>query len=354
MPLAKNLEIDIRIEFSGFALRVEQTKAIDGALGLFGPSGAGKSTLLRIISGVETSAAGRLAFDGEVWQDSGRREFVKPYRRAVGCVFQNPQLFSHLSVSGNLKYGYRRRRGRRGLAFAEVLHALDLAPLLNRTVDALSGGEMQRVAIGRALLLAPRLLLLDEPLAALDDTRKSEIMPYLERVLAEFGIPAIYVSHSPDEVARLCDDAWILEGGSVTGRGIEKLPAGKVRNIELRATAVGMGGANRLICKIGDDEVVAEASGNFEREAPVKLTIPENCVVFAFDKCPSLLKAGAIGGWVSDVGRGAGCKFIGIELETAGGRIGFSVPSDYAAGMDLSKGQRAYAIFLDSPSATGA
>ena len=349
MKRAKRLEIDIGIEFPGFLLQIDQAVSIDGVLGLFGPSGAGKSTILRIIAGVESASSGRLEFDGEVWQDSFSRKFIKPYKRAIGCVFQHPQLFSHLSVSGNLEYGYRRRRGRRGPESAEVLCALDLDPLLAKPVDALSGGEKQRVALGRALLSAPRLMLLDEPLAALDDARKSEIMPYLERVLFEFQIPSIYVSHSVGEVLTLASDAWILEKGRVTGRGLSELPEIGGPSVLLDATAIGKRTRGLLICRIGGDEIIAKATQDIDSGSKVKLVLTEGGALFSTDDCPGMAKAGAIDGLVDLVEPSEDSGEIKVGLQTKGGKIGLRIPSGRVNGFDISVGQRAYAIVVNPP-----
>ncbi|MDE0305939.1 MAG: ATP-binding cassette domain-containing protein [Albidovulum sp.] len=349
MKLAKRLELDIGIEFPGFRLQIDQATAIDGVLGLFGPSGAGKSTILRIVAGVESSATGKLKFDGEVWQDTSNHLFVKPFKRAIGCVFQSPQLFPHLSVSGNLEYGYRRKRGRRGPELTDVLHAMDLKPLLSRPVDALSGGERQRVALGRALLAAPRLMLLDEPMAALDDARKSEIMPYLERVVGDFGIPSIFVSHSVAEVSALSTDAWILENGRVTGCGLSELPSTYGPVIRLSATVVGESKSGLLICRIGDDEILAKSTQHLERESLVNLMLLESSVLFAATDCPGMPKAGAIRGVVDSVAQSENSGEIRIEFKTKGGNFELLIPPGLASDFEISKGQPACAIVANPP-----
>lgn len=187
---------------------------------IFGPSGSGKSTLLRTLAGLERRATGRLALGREVWLDSARRLDLPPHRRPVGYMFQEARLFPHLSGEGNLRYAAKRaRRERQVVAFEEVVDALDLGPLLPRRASSLSGGERQRIALGRTLLSQPRLLLLDEPLSALDASRKMEILPYLERLHPRFGIPTLFVSHSVDEVALLADRILVLAGGRVTAEG---------------------------------------------------------------------------------------------------------------------------------------
>ncbi|MFZ1680440.1 MAG: molybdenum ABC transporter ATP-binding protein [Rhizobiaceae bacterium] len=214
--MANGLDLDLSFSAGPFTLAVKEHIVLEGITGLFGASGSGKSTLLRILAGLETRARGRIAFNGTVWQD-GRR-IVPAHRRRVGMVFQDGRLFSHLDVRGNLAYG-RKRAAETRFGFDQVVDALDLSPLLGRRTHAMSGGERQRVAIGRALLAAPTLLLLDEPLSALDEGRKGEILPYLERLRDDFALPMIHVSHSAAEMARLAGTVVVLDNGRITARG---------------------------------------------------------------------------------------------------------------------------------------
>jgi molybdate transport system ATP-binding protein len=187
-----------------------------GITGLFGPSGSGKTTLLRCLAGL-TRLAGTLSVGEEIWQDA--RNFLPPHRRHAAYVFQDADLFAHLDVRGNLDYGLR-RAGKPSIArFEEVVRLLGLEGLLTRAVAGLSGGERQRVAIGRALLSQPRLLLMDEPLAGLDDGAKAEILPYLERLHAAVSIPMILVSHDLGDIARLADHLVVMKGGVVIACG---------------------------------------------------------------------------------------------------------------------------------------
>lgn len=214
------IDIDARVAFGDFDLSVTHRMRLDGITALFGPSGCGKSTLLRIISGLERTAQGRIQFGDEVWQDASRGIFVPPHRRGVGYVFQDTLLFPHLTVERNLRYAEKRSRGINSeIHFEGVVGALDLAPLMNRRPQSLSGGERQRVAIGRTLLTRPRLLLMDEPLAALDLKRKAEILPYIERLPHAFHVPIVYVTHSIDEVTRLAEHMLALASGRMVTYG---------------------------------------------------------------------------------------------------------------------------------------
>ena len=213
-----SIEARFRLDLSGFSLDVDLSLPGSGVTALFGASGSGKTTLLRAMAGLERVPQGRLVVGGEVWQDE--TVFLPPHRRPLGYVFQEASLFPHLSVRANIEYG--RRRSARGLdaqALDRSVEMLGIAALLARYPDRLSGGERQRVAIARDLAVGPRLLLMDEPLAALDAPRKAEILPYLERLHAESRIPILYVSHQFDEIARLADHLVLLDAGRVVASG---------------------------------------------------------------------------------------------------------------------------------------
>jgi len=191
-----------------------------GVSAIFGPSGSGKTTLLRCMAGLEHAPGGYLSVNGEVWQDDTKRMFTPVHKRSLGYVSQAANLFAHLSVQGNLDYGLSRISvTERKVSIAQVVDLLGIGKLLARQPSTLSGGESQRVAIARALATSPHLLLMDEPLAALDVQRKAEVLPYLERLHTELAIPVIYVSHAPDEVARLADHLVLLDAGKVTASG---------------------------------------------------------------------------------------------------------------------------------------
>jgi molybdate transport system ATP-binding protein len=217
-PSAPALHVRVRLARGAFTLAADLALPGRGVIALFGPSGSGKTTLLQAVAGLARAPGGRVEINGEVWQDEARGLFVPVHRRALGYVFQDAGLFPHLSVRGNLDYG-RRRPGATAVDFDHTVALLGLDGLLERRPETLSGGERQRVAVARALLAGPRLLLLDEPLASLDLARKAEILPYLERLHDELEIPVLYVSHAPDEVARLADHLVVLEAGRVRASG---------------------------------------------------------------------------------------------------------------------------------------
>jgi molybdate transport system ATP-binding protein len=214
-----SLAVDVRHRLGDFALdsRFESRGHLTA---LFGRSGSGKTTLVNIIAGLIRPDHGRVVVDGETVVDTERGIFVPKHRRRVGYVFQEGRLFPHLTVRQNLAYGqWFAAKARRYARADDIVHLLGIAPLLDRRPGSLSGGEKQRVAIGRALLASPRLLLMDEPLAALDEARKLEILPYVERLRDVTKVPIVYVSHSVPEVTRLATTVVIMSDGRVAAAG---------------------------------------------------------------------------------------------------------------------------------------
>jgi molybdate transport system ATP-binding protein len=209
----------LRLPRAGFTLDVGLSLPATGVSALFGPSGCGKTTVLRALAGLER-AAGRVALGDEVWQDDAQGIFLPVHCRPLGYVFQEAALFPHLDVQRNLDFGRRRiAPGQRRIELDQVVELLGIAGLMQRRPDTLSGGERQRVAMARALATSPRLLLMDEPLAALDAARKAEVLPYLDRLHRELAIPILYVSHAVDEVARLAHHMVLLQAGRVVAAG---------------------------------------------------------------------------------------------------------------------------------------
>ncbi len=220
------IQARFKLDWPGFGLDVDLDLPARGVTALFGHSGSGKTTLLRCIAGLERAPLGRLTVNGAVWQDdennTGQRSsghWLPTHQRPLGYVFQEASLFPHLTVLGNLRYGLKRTPGAQPADLDAAIELLGIRPLLERKPDRLSGGERQRVSMARALALRPRLLLMDEPLAALDHQRKQEILPYLERLHRALDIPVLYVSHAPDEVARLADHIVVMEAGRAVAVG---------------------------------------------------------------------------------------------------------------------------------------
>ncbi len=211
-------ECNIQLQRPDFSIDAEFTIPSKGVLGIFGHSGSGKTTLLRCVAGLEKNVTGRIEVNGETWLSSKKN--LSSQQRNVGYIFQESRLFPHLSVGKNLQYGCRRNSASQNSIDREhLLELLNIGHLLERRPFQLSGGEKQRVAIGRALLKNPQMLLLDEPLASLDQKRKQEILPFLDKLHEELNIPMLYVSHSLGEVSRLCDHMLVLEQGRAVFKG---------------------------------------------------------------------------------------------------------------------------------------
>ncbi len=211
------IDARFRVVWPNFTLDVDLALPGRGITALFGHSGSGETTLLRCIAGLERAPLGALTVNGDIWQND--RHWVPTHKRPIGYVFQEASLFPHLTVLGNLRYGMTRTATNHRLSLDLAIDLLGIGGLLDRKPDRLSGGERSRVGIARALAVSPRLLLMDEPLAALDIKRKQEILPYLERLHDELEIPVLYVSHAPDEVARLADHLVLLDDGQVVASG---------------------------------------------------------------------------------------------------------------------------------------
>lgn len=239
--------VAVQVTHGAFSLDAALDIPARGVVGIFGPSGCGKTTLLRCIAGLEPASRGRIEIDGCCWQDEGK--FLPAHRRPAGFVFQDARLFPHLSVKSNLLYGARRAGNGAPREFDDIVALMELGALLARRPADLSGGEQQRAAIARALLRAPRLLLLDEPMANLDRRRKQGILPFLDRLHRELTLPILYISHSLNEVTRLCDHLVVMDAGRV-------IAAGGVFEIASRDDLPGFGGAQAGV--LIDGRVVAQ------------------------------------------------------------------------------------------------
>jgi molybdate transport system ATP-binding protein len=225
--MTSGLQLRLKTAFPGFELDVDVTLPGRGVSALFGPSGSGKTTCLRMIAGLERPSAkgtgngnNRVCVNGSAWQDDNRHIWQATHLRPLGYVFQEASLFEHLNVAKNLGFGQSRvPPAQRKVSLEQAIELLGIGHLLQRGPNTLSGGERQRVAIARALATSPQLLLMDEPLAALDAQRKADVLPYLEKLHTGLDIPVIYVSHALDEVARLADHLVLLDNGKVTAQG---------------------------------------------------------------------------------------------------------------------------------------
>ncbi len=291
------LSVEIRHRQGDFSLDVAFA-AEGGVTALFGASGSGKTSVLRILGGLTRPHDGKIALDGDMLLDTERRLFVPAHRRRFGYVFQEPRLFPHLSVHQNLTYGrWFAGQSARSTDLTRILDMLGISHLLERRPGALSGGEKQRVSIGRALLSSPRLLLMDEPLSALDEARKAEILPYLERLRDELDLPILYVSHSISEVARLADRVVVLSEGRVQAVGSASEMLGSLADASGReAGSVLTGVVSELDAAIGLSTIACRGmalvvpSAHLALGQRVRVHVPARDVLVATEK-PSGISA---------------------------------------------------------------
>ena len=308
---------------------------------LFGPSGAGKTSVLNAIAGLLTPSCGRIVAHSNVFFDPPRVNLA-PQARRVGYVFQEGRLLPHLDVRGNLLYGrFFRRPAERSRDFDAVVALLDLAHLLTRRPRNLSGGEKQRVAIGRALLASPRLLLMDEPLAALDAPRKSEILYYIERLRDETRLPIIYVSHSVEEVVRLADRVVRMEEGRVVEAGpvFGRLEGGAV--VETRVASHDLAwGLTRL--EFAGGELYAADVDALAGER-VRVRIRAQDVSLALSRPAGVSMLNILGATVKSIESGAGAS-VDVRLEMAGAELLARVTRKSVAELGIEPGKRVFAL----------
>lgn len=342
-----SLSLDLNLARPGFRLSLRQSLPLAGLTAVFGPSGAGKSTLLRVIAGFERTGA-RIAFGPHVWEDG--RHFVPPHRRRVGFVFQDPRLFAHLDVRGNLAYGAR-RAGRLG-ELADIAERYDLTRLLDRRADSLSGGEAQRVALARAVLADPQLLLMDEPLSALDQARRAEVLPHIERLRDEARLPILYVSHSLAEVVRLSNDVLALADGQVVAFG----PTGAVLADRAAAAAFGGEEPGSLIearvsghdpdglCRLAFDGGTILVPGPLPPlGAAVRLLVRARDVIIARDRPTAISALNVIDAVINNVTE-AGPAAADVQLSCGTTRVRARITRRSAGELGLAPGTRCYAI----------
>lgn len=338
----------LRLSQGDFRLDVALEAPARGITALFGASGSGKTTVLRCIAGLARAAQGRVEFDGECWQDED--VFVPPHRRACGYVFQEASLFPHLSVRRNVEYGWRRTAQRR-LGFDDTIELLGIGPLLERSPAGLSGGERQRVAMARALLASPRLLLMDEPLAALDEARKGELLYYIERLRDELALPVIYVSHSVEEVVRLADRVVRLAAGRVVEAGPVAGPLAGGSVIETRVAEHDLEwGLTRLEFG-GGSFYAADVDALVGERVRVRIGARDVSLALAAPRDASFLNV--LHGTVTSVSGDHGAS-VDIGLDISGTPLMARVTRKSAAALGLAPGTRAYALIksvaIDRPS----
>ncbi|HMO30777.1 molybdenum ABC transporter ATP-binding protein [Enterovirga sp.] len=344
------LEVDLAHDQGAFQVRMS-FRAGGRLTCLFGRSGAGKTTLVNAIAGLLRPQRGRIVADGTVLVDTGAGLFVPPHRRRIGYVFQEGRLFPHLSVRRNLLFGRWFVRGEGGPDLPAVADLLGIGHLLERSPATLSGGEKQRVAIGRALLARPRLLLMDEPLASLDDARKAEILPYIERLRDEGSVPIVYVSHSVVEVVRLADTVVVLEAGRVAATG----PAAQV----LAQAGFGALSGERDAGAMLEGRVVSrdEAFGLARVATPagevwlpgamapgeaVRLLVPAREVMIAIERPAGISALNILPARVEALAEVAGA--VEVTLACGEARLLARLTRKSAADLALAPGRRVYAL----------
>jgi molybdate transport system ATP-binding protein len=348
-----SLNVDIRRRLGAFSL--DAAFETSGRLtALFGPSGSGKTSLVNLIGGLLRPDEGRIVADGRVLADTAARIFVPRHKRRIGYVFQDARLFPHMTVSQNLRYGrfFTPASARYGDVDG-VVELLGLGHLLDRRPGLLSGGEKQRVAIGRALLASPRLILMDEPLASLDDRRKAEIMPYIERLRDETKVPIVYVSHSVSEVARLATDIVVLEEGRVAAAGptseilqrLDLLPE-EERNeggavLEMRVTGRNEAfGMSSLASRAGEIHV---AGLDVEAGATIRVRIRARDVIVATERPRGLSALNILAGNIAGVSSGNG-HFADVLIDCNGEIITARITRQSAEMLGLTAGLDVFAV----------
>jgi molybdate transport system ATP-binding protein len=348
------LDLAIRRRQGDFLVDVAFTAPVPGVVALFGRSGAGKTSVVRALAGLARPDEGRIAVGDTVFFDSAKGIDLPTERRRVGYVFQDARLFPHLRVAGNLRYGWRRAPvGERRIPFETVVELLGIGHLLARRPHALSGGEKQRVAIGRALLAQPRLLLMDEPLAALDAERKAEVLPYVERLRDELALPIVYVSHAHEEVERLARTLVVMDAGRVVASG----PIG-----ELTARLDVRGVSDRAdVSSVIDTEILAHdetraltrlgfAGGEFvvgrfgaPVGAKIRVLIPAREVILANVKPEEISVRNVLAGEVAEIGAGADGSAL-VRVAVGGVHLLARLTRDAVARLGLAPGRSVYAL----------
>lgn len=349
--------VDIDCRFTGrigqFNLDVAFNARGPGITALFGPSGSGKTSILRCLAGL-TRLNGFCRVGGGTWQDDATGCFVPPHRREAGYVFQDASLFNHLSVLRNLRFGARRGNGIELDREAQIIELLNLQGLLKRSCKALSGGERQRVAIGRALLSAPRVLLMDEPVSALDRRAKEEILPYFEVLRESIALPIVYVSHDLAEVARLADQMVVISAGRKIAEGrvqdiLERLDlypeTGRFEaGVVLSATIVGHNRGYKLTNLDVDGQQISIPEIDASAGEMVRVRIRARDVALATRKPEGISIRNVLKGTVAQIAPETDTAFAETLVDIGGGRLRARITREALAQLAISEGSSVYAL----------
>jgi molybdate transport system ATP-binding protein len=347
------LSVAVAKQRGSFALDARFELPTPGVAALFGRSGSGKSTLVNVIAGLLEADSGHVILDGAALLDTQRRIDVPPERRRIGYVFQDARLFPHLRVAANLKYGQRRAAGAAYVNFDAVVGLLDLDRLLHRRAHELSGGERQRVAIGRALLSQPRLLLLDEPLAALDAARREEVLPYLETLRDRLAIPMVYVGHNFDEVLRLATHmVLMIAGRAVAQGGIGEMSLDPQLRAIIGPDAVGAivegavlgpnSGDGLTRIQVGRGELKVQAAG-LEAGAKLRVQLLARDVIVATQPPQGLSVRNALAGHIVDISSDDAESDL-IAVDVGGTRIMARITKAATRELGLAVGSPVWAL----------
>ncbi|MEL6693780.1 MAG: molybdenum ABC transporter ATP-binding protein [Pseudomonadota bacterium] len=349
-----SLSISVSHAIDGFNLELRQDIPLNGVTAIFGPSGSGKTSALNTIAGFLRPKSGTVRFGSTYWFSDAEKIWVPPHRRSIGTVFQDAQLFPHLSVRGNLDFADRRsNKDKPGRSFEDIVSAMALQPLLERRPQTLSGGEKQRVAIARTLLTRPDLLLLDEPLSALDNARKGELLPFLETLKSDFAIPTLYVSHDVDEVSRIADRVIMMEDGKVmaVGRTDEilsryGLEAGR-NPYEETSTLTGSVDHTEndlLAVKVGATTIWLAADVHLETGTQIRLSIAARDVSIALARPSEISIQNMIAATVKDVQPTKRPAFQTVMLDVDGQVLQARVTRKAVKDLALQPGREVFAL----------
>lgn len=352
------LDIDIYMKQGKFLLDA-QFRCFDSALGIFGPSGCGKSSLFRSIAGLAKPNGGHITLDDEVLFDADRGLFVPPHKRSIGLVFQDARLFPHRSVEQNLRAGecIKDRVANRPFSFDDMVDLLNISHLIGRSVDQLSGGEQQRIAIGRMLLSNPRLMLLDEPVTGLDVSLKMQILPFLSKVHRALKIPTILISHDLGEILQLTDHLLLMRDGAVIGNGpldqlvnnpktLQELKGADLTN--LLSTQVLRHDADRGVTLLGfadtkEHHIEMELLSSLACGQAVSISIAANQIAIAPERIENISMRNQLPGRVRSITHAPDRSLCGID--TAAGPLFAEITPGTEKEMNLKEGSTVWALF---------
>jgi len=351
--LMANLTVESRLTLGTFDIDVHKSFEIDGVTGLFGASGSGKTSLLRVIAGLELQSRGVVTFDGDIWQND--KTFLHAHERSVGYVFQDARLFTHLNVEQNLAFARNRRSiGGESITLEDTIQAFDLETLLARSSATLSGGERQRVAIARSVLTNPRLLLLDEPMVALDAGRKKEILPYIETLATRFSIPTIYVSHSTQEIARLANRVIVMSKGRVQSIGetatvLNELSSGDPEFADdpisiLKATVVNHDSENSLTILDCQGRMISVPQSHLQPGSETRLHVRAGDVAVASKRPEHLSIRNILDGVITEMNAVNGTAFVIVSINIGDSVIRAQLTKTAVRDLQLKIGAPAFAL----------